>query len=138
MKRSVLYILLAAMAFAACRNSEYNPAHDMLLTIEQLNQQGRYQEALDSIRQLRKLYPQATEERRRALEIWQEASLKKTQQDIAETDSMLTAANEQIAQTTDLRQRNRLTARRDSLEIRYQTLCKTVLAIKAKMEKGDL
>ena len=106
----------------------------MLLTIEQLNQQGHYKEALDSIRKLRKLYPQAAEERRRALEIWQEASLKMTQQDIAETDSMLTVANEQIAQTTDLLQRNRLTARRDSLEIRYQTLCKTVLAIKARME----
>lgn len=124
-----------AAALAACQNKDNAPARDLLLTIEHLYDEERYGEALDSITELRRKYPQATEERRRALEIWQEASLKITQQDIARTDSMLSVANAELALAEDIRTRNKLTARRDSLDIQYETLCLKAKAIKGRMEQ---
>ena len=82
-----LLILLAALT--ACQPTDDEKAAPLLAKIERLNGQGRYQTALDSIRLLRKNFPQALETRKKALILWQEASLKMAQADIAKTDSAL-------------------------------------------------
>ena len=59
--------------------------------IETLYHDGQYQAALNAITQLRAQHPRAIKSRQRALAIWQDASLKMTQQDIGRTDSALQA-----------------------------------------------
>lgn len=123
-----LLILLAALT--ACQPTDDEKAAPLLAKIERLNGQGRYQTALDSIRLLRKSFPQALETRKKALILWQEASLKMAQADIAKTDSAL----QQVLRSLEtgkygLRTANRMRARRDSLQIRYDALCAMVRAI---------
>ena len=123
-----LLILLAALT--ACQPTDDEKAAPLLAKIERLNGQGRYQTALDSIRLLRKNFPQALETRKKALILWQEASLKMAQADIAKTDSAL----QQVLRSLEtgkygLRTANRMRAQRDSLHIRYDALCAMVRAI---------
>lgn len=97
--------------------------------IDSLYASHDYQGTLNAIRQLRDEYPQAVKSRQKALKIWQEASLKMTQQDIGRTDSALQAATAQWSAERNIGRRNRLRARVDSLQVRYDALCGTVRVI---------
>ena len=103
--------------------------------IEQLYAAGEYQPALDSIQKLRADYPKAIEVRKRALRLWQEASLKLTQLDVGKTDSLLQATIASIPRETDRYKRNMLGVKRDSLQARYEALCGTVRIIRFKMKE---
>lgn len=118
-----------ASLLVACKQSEDKKARALLQKIEHLYASGNYQAALDSIRRLRRDFPQAVESRRRALVLWQEASLKATQQDIARTDSALQAETARYQQAKTLRERNFIGIKKDSLQIRYDALCGTVRVI---------
>lgn len=118
-----------ASLLVACKQSEDKKARALLQKIEHLYASGNYQAALDSIRRLRRDFPQAVESRRRALVLWQEASLKATQQDIAHTDSALQAETARYQQAKTLRERNFIGIKKDSLQIRYDALCGTVRVI---------
>ena len=61
--------------------------------------------------------------------LWQEASLKAAQQDIARTDSALQAETARYQQAKTLRERNFIGIKKDSLQIRYDALCGTVRVI---------
>ena len=95
-----------------------------------------YAAALDSITSLRQQFPRAVNARRRALEIWQEASLKMTQDDIGRTDSALQAVTRQMEAETNIYKRNMLGVKRDSLQARYEGLIGTVRVIHKKMEEN--
>ena len=90
----------------------------------------------DSIRILRDRFPQALEARKKSLKLWQEASLKLTQQDIARTDSALQVMLKQM-QTGKYSPRvwNKMAMKRDSLRIRYDVLCATVRAIHLRQKE---
>ena len=118
-----------ASLLVACKQSEDKKARALLQKIEHLYASGNYQAALDSIRRLRRDFPQAVESRRRALVLWQEASLKAAQQDIARTDSSLQAETARYQQAKTLRERNFIGIKKDSLQIRYDALCGTVRVI---------
>ena len=104
--RQLFFALLLASLLVACKQSEDKKARALLQKIEHLYASGNYQAALDSIRRLRRDFPQAVESRRRALVLWQEASLKAAQQDIARTDSALQAETARYQQAKTLRERN--------------------------------
>ena len=108
----------------------------MMECIEQLYAEGKYHEVLDSIVSLRDKHPRAVESRKRALAIWQEASLKNAQEEIAKTDSALQATLEQIKRTSDLYTANMLRAKRDSLQARYEAMCGVVRIIHVKQKEG--
>lgn len=127
--RQLFFALLLASLLVACKQSEDKKARALLQKIEHLYASGNYQAALDSIRRLRRDFPQAVESRRRALVLWQEASLKATQQDIARTDSALQAETARYQQAKTLRERNFIGIKKDSLQIRYDALCGTVRVI---------
>ena len=127
--RQLFFALLLASLLVACKQSEDEKARPLLQKIEHLYASGNYQAALDSIRRLRRDFPQAVESRRRALVLWQEASLKATQQDIARTDSALQAETARYQQAKTLRERNFIGIKKDSLQIRYDALCGTVRVI---------
>lgn len=137
MKKMMLTIALA-LAFAACtqRTTEDDKAARLLEKIEKLNREGAYAAALDSITSLRQQFPRAVNARRRALEIWQEASLKMTQDDIGRTDSALQAVTRQMEAETNIYKRNMLGVKRDSLQARYEGLIGTVRVIHKKMEEN--
>lgn len=137
MKKMMLTIALV-LAFAACtqRTTEDDKAARLLEKIETLNREGVYAAALDSITSLRQQFPRAVNARRRALEIWQEASLKMTQDDIGRTDSALQAVTRQMEAETNIYKRNMLGVKRDSLQARYEGLIGTVRVIHKKMEEN--
>lgn len=120
---------------ASCQPSEAEKAQLLMTQIEQLRKEKKYKEVLDSIRSLRAKYPQAVEARRRALTIWQDASLKLTQADIATTDSALQSVLAEIRQKASPIIPTRLRIRRDSLQIRYDALCATARTIYKKQKE---
>lgn len=136
MKTNVL--LLAAVALlglSACQRSEKDQAAELLAQIEKLYDDGHYQAALDSITSLRQRYPRAVEARRRALVVWQNASLKQAQEDLMRTDSALQAVIAQMNAATTIRQRNQLGMRRDSLQVRFDVLAGTVHVIHRRQKE---
>ena len=90
--RSLLSLAALGILLMACQPTDEQRAQPLMTQIEQLYAAGRYQAVLDSITQLRLQHPRAVKARQRALVLWQEASLRLAQQDIARTDSALQAA----------------------------------------------
>ncbi|MBO4486061.1 MAG: hypothetical protein J5734_02870 [Prevotella sp.] len=122
------------LAATGCEQKKDEGAATMLTEIEQLYEQGNYKAALDSIVLLRARFPKALAERQRALRIWQEASLKQAQEDIALTDSALQAVTAQMQAETRIYERNMLGVKKDSLQVRYEALIGEVRIIRKKME----
>lgn len=135
--KKIIPLILALILVVACGKSEDEKAAPQLARIEKLYQEGHYQAALDSISSLRQSHPKALKSRARALEIWQDASLKMSQEDIGRTDSALQATQQALAVTNDIGQRNRLAVRRDSLQARYDALCAIVRKIHKLSGKMD-
>ena len=80
-------------------------------------------------------FPKAIHERQEALRIWQEASLKMAQQDIALTDSALQAVTDQMQTETRIYERNMLGVKKDSLQARYEALIGVVRMIRKRMNE---
>lgn len=97
--------------------------------IDSLYKAKDYQGTLNAITKLRTEHPKAVESREKALKIWQDASLKMTQEDIGRTDSALQATIQQFNNEKDLYKKNMLGVKRDSLQVRYDALCGTVRVI---------
>ena len=89
----------------SCGPTESDNAAALVAQIEQLYADGKYQTVLDSITSLRQRYPKEVEARRRVLPIWQDASLRIAQADIARTDSALQATIAEMAAAKTIRER---------------------------------
>ena len=107
----------------------------MLEDIDTYYNEGDYKRALDSISVLRVKYLSEIEERKKALVIWQKASLKQAEQEIVKTDSALQNIPNRIASAETLLQKNRLGLTRDSLRARYDAMCSVVRMIKIRMKQ---
>ena len=123
------------MLFTACAKTDDEKAQDLLAQIDQLYAKGKYKETLDSITVLRDRFPMALESRRKALVIWQKASLAMAQKDVANTDIRLQEVARQIEETTDRLTRNMLLVKRDSLQARYEAMCGVVRMIHARQKQ---
>lgn len=146
MKKNVLLLSVIGLLLSLCachKPTADEKAAPLMTKIDSLYQRGEYQATLNAITRLRADYPEAIASRKRALKIWQDASLKMTQQEIGRTDSALQAAQQQYATfrsspsldgATRLKA-NLLKARIDSLQIRYNALCGTVRVIRYKASK---
>lgn len=134
-KYLILFCTLAGLA--ACKPSPDEKAAPVMQVIDSLYQKGEYRKTLNAIRELRANYPGAVESRKRALKIWQEASLKMAQEDIGKTDSALQAAIRAFEAETDIGRRNLLGVKRDSLQVRYDALCGTVRVIHKRQADGQ-
>lgn len=137
-KYIVIAAVVAMLTATSCKQKKDEGAATMLAEIEQLYEQGNYNAALDSIKLLRVRYPKAIAERQRALRIWQEASLKTAQEDIALTDSALQAVTAQMQAETRIYERNMLGVKKDSLQVRYEALIGEVRIIRKRMEESPL
>lgn len=123
------------MLFTACDKTDDEKAQDLLAQIDQLYAKGKYKETLDSITVLRDRFPMAIESRRKALAIWQKASLAMAQKDVANTDIRLQEVTRQIEESTDRLARNMLLVKRDSLQARYEAMCGVVRMIHARQKQ---
>ena len=131
MKKTIL-IMGALALLTACQPSEDEKAAPLMNKIDSLYKTKNYQATLNAITELRTQHPKAIESREKALKIWQEASLKMTQDDIGRTDSALQATIQQCNAERNLYKKNMLRVKRDSLQTRYQALVGTVLVIHRK------
>lgn len=134
MKKFTL-ITLVALALASCAKTDDDMAQKMLTRINSLYESGNYRAALDSITVLRDRYPSAIEARKAALVVWQNASLKMAQADVAQTDILLQQTIAKIASTTDRYERNLLGVKRDSLQARYDAMCGVVKMIRMRQKQ---
>lgn len=137
MKRIFIPFVALLLLVGACAESEDDKARPLMSKIDSLMSARDYPATLAAITRLRRDYPKALESRRRALVIWQEASLLMTQQDIGRTDSALQATLAQIKTARSIGERNRLCYRRDSLQVRYEALCGTVRVIHRRQSETD-
>ena len=131
----ILLTIITQMLFTACAKTDDEKAQDLLAQIDQLYAKGKYKETLDSITVLRDRFPMALESRRKALAIWQKASLAMAQKDVANTDIRLQEVTQQIEETTDRLARNMLLVKRDSLQARYEAMCGVVRMIHARQKQ---
>lgn len=134
MKTNIAIVAMALLTLASCGNKEEDKAQSLYSEIENLYQAGSYQAALDSIKVLREKYPKAIELRKKSLTLWQDANIKLAQQDIAVTDSALQVVIAQMNAATDIATRNKLRLKRDSLQVRYDTQCAVVRAVRMKQK----
>lgn len=130
----ILTIILATL-LVGCSESDEQKAERMLAQIDSLYEKGQYKEVLDSIVSLRATYPSAINIRKKALRIWQNASLKIAQKDVAQTDVLLQETLRMIDSETDLRKANMLRMRRDSLQARYEAMCGVVKMIHMRQKE---
>ena len=129
MKKATLLTLAAMALMASCQKTEDEKAASLMNKIDSLYKAGNYQATLNAITRLRANHPKAVESREKALKIWQDASLKMTQDEIGRTDSALQATIAQYGAEKDLYRKNMLRVKRDSLQVRYDALCGTVRVI---------
>ncbi len=129
-----LPILILALLLAGCAKTDDEKAAPLLAKINALYKSGNYRETLDSIVALRERYPKAVESRREALKVWQEASLKMAQDDVAHTDVLLQQTTREWQDETDLRRKNQLKVRVDSLQARYEAMCGVVKMIRLRQK----
>lgn len=136
MKAKVFFLTaVAAVMLLSCGPTESDHAAALVAQIEQLYADGKYQTVLDSITSLRQRYPKEVEARRRVLPIWQDASLRIAQADIARTDSALQSTIAEMEAAKTIRERNFIGIRRDSLQVRYDVLVGTVRVIHRRQQE---
>ncbi len=115
-----IFTAALAIALAACsKTTDDQRAAQMIEGIEQSIEKGDFRSALDSIIILRDRFPKAVEARRRAITLWDDASLLQAEYDAAKTDSLLNETLEAIDAAQTLLEQNKLRNRRDSLRARY-------------------
>ncbi len=123
------------MLFASCAQTEDEKAASLLSRIKILYNKGNFAEVLDSITALRTKFPKAIESRKQALHLWQNASLKLAQEDVAKTDSALQAMLKTIPQQSNLYRANMMRAECDSLKARYEAMCGVVRMIRIRQKQ---
>ena len=123
------------MLLSSCSPTDEDRAKPLLAKIDSLYRSGDYRAALDSITLLREKHPEAIEARKHALVVWQEASLKMAQADVAQTDVQLQQTCAQLSAERDIRRRNGLLVRRDSLQARYEAMCGVVRMIRMRQKQ---
>ena len=109
--KHLLFFTFIVILFCGCTKTEDEKAQTLLAQIDSLYNKGNYSAALDSITQLRERFPKAVEARKHALKVWQDASLKMAQTDVAKTDILLQETESQLQTETDRYRRNMLGVR---------------------------
>ena len=134
--KKYMWLILCTLLICSCTPSEDEKAARLLSQIKTLYKDGCYNEALDSIMALRMQFPKAIESRKEALRIWQNASLKQAQADIAQTDSALQIVLRSIPMESNLYKANMMRVERDSLKARYEAMCGVVRMIRMRQKQG--
>ena len=122
MRRLVLSATALLMLWSCGGNEAQKQAEEMLEKAGVCFEQGQYDEALTVIDSLRKIFPSAIDTRKKALKLFQDIELKKTQQELAVTDSLLQAVNHDYAYQQEKVERDKAALRATPEELTMLTL----------------
>lgn len=122
MRRLVLSATALLMLWSCGGNEAQKQAEEMLEKAGVCFEQGQYDEALTVIDSLRKIFPSAIDTRKKALKLYQDIELKKTQQELAVTDSLLQAVNHDYAYQQEKVERDKAALRATPEELTMLTL----------------
>ena len=143
MNKSNTITLAALLAIlASCKDTAKDSARQLLNQAQTEYRAGRYDAALAAIDTLRHRYPTAIEERRKALALWQDATERKAQSQVALLDQQLQATGQAIdslqhaasggASMEQKLQLNRLRHKKDSLQAQFDAQCALVRIVREK------
>ena len=142
----VFFLLL----IVACKDNRQQEAEQLLEQAEQQFEASDYQAALSTIDSLRKVYPNAINTRKKALKLYQNIELKKAQEELAITDSLLQAIQHDFdyqqakverdkaalrATPEELTMLTRTRMKRDSLRTQCETLGAKIRYIHKKQKE---
>jgi len=155
MKASGIFIVMmffTSALVASCGGRYHNgKSSEWLEQAKTLADKGKYDEALAAIDSIRSNFPDDIDARRRALRLYQEINLAKSQLTISHTDSELQDVNEEYERQKaivkglhgsgnvtkeHLMKMNLLRVKRDSLQTVFDVECAKVKYIKAKMKEN--
>ena len=115
--------VMAALLLVSCgKNEAQIQAEAMLEKAGVCYEQGQYDEALTVIDSLRKVFPNAIDTRKKALKLYQDIELKKTQQELRITDSLLQAVSHDYAYQQEKVERDKAALRATPEELTMFTL----------------
>ena len=149
MKHQILFFV-AALMLAACGDNAKQEAQKLLMEAQTHFEQGDLDAASKDIDSLRKTYPTIVEARKGALKLHQEIELKAAQDEMARTDSLLQAANQELealqaqvdehkkalkATPEELTLLTRTRMKRDSIRTQFETLGMKIRYIHQKQEE---
>ena len=149
MKHQILFFV-AALMLAACGDNAKQEAQKLLMEAQVHFEQGNLDAARKVIDSLRKTYPTIVEARKGALKLHQEIELKAAQDEMARTDSLLQAANQELealqaqvdehkkalkATPEELTLLTRTRMKRDSIRTQFETLGMKIRYIHQKQEE---
>lgn len=150
MKRILTILTLLTVLMAACTTAGSNKqgAQELLDEAQTALDEGQYDKCISTIERLRHDYPKAVDQRRAALELYKEVSLKKTQSELARTDSLLEAAKARYSRLQQellngqwvkgqgaMSKEHEMTETRrlvDSLQVQFDTQCAKIKYIHRK------
>ena len=150
MKRILTMLTMLTALIVACttQGSNEQGAQKLLEEAQTALDEGQYEKVISTIERLRHDYPKAVDQRRAALELYKEASLKKTQAELARTDSLLEVAKARYSllqqellngqwvkgQGAKNKENEMTEARRlvDSLQVQFDTQCAKIKYIHRK------
>ena len=141
---------MAILLLTACQDVKQQEAAKMLQRANELFAEQKYDRALIVIDSLRKVYPNAIETRKQALQLQQNIELKRSQEELARVDSMLQAVKhdyeyqkqkvekdkqELRATPEELTMLTKTRVRRDSLQTCFDVLCAKIRYIHKKQKE---
>lgn len=149
MKHQILFFV-AALMLAACGDNAKQEAQKLLMEAQTHFEQGDLDAASKDIDSLRKTYPTIVEARKGALKLHQDIELKAAQDEMARTDSLLQAANQELealqaqvdehkkalkATPEELTLLTRTRMKRDSIRTQFETLGMKIRYIHQKQKE---
>lgn len=149
--RRLFLSAVAALTLVSCgENAAQKQAEEMLEKAGACYEKGQYNEALTVIDSLRKVFPNAIDTRKKALKLYQDIELKKAQQELLVTDSLLQALNHDYTYQQEKVERDKAALRatpeeltmltltrmkRDSLRTQYEVLGAKIRYIHKKQKE---
>ena len=143
-------MIAAVLLFASCGNNEKEQAAQLLQEAQTHFEQGDLNAARADIDSLRARFPNVVEARKGALKLHQEIELKAAGDELALTDSLLQAANQELealqkqvekhkqalkATPEELTLLTRTRMKRDSIRTQYETLGAKIHYIRQKQKE---
>ena len=150
MKKILFCLVVALTIVTACKDNKQQKAEQLLAQAEQSFSASNYSQALALVDSVRKVYPNAIDTRRKALKLYQKIELKKAQDELGKTDSLLQSVQHDLnyqqlkadkdkaalrATAEQLTHLTKTRMRRDSLRTQCETLGAKIRYIRKKQKE---
>ena len=150
MKRSIIALIVVSGLLVCCKDNKEHEILELMTEIRASFKNGNDSACLAQIDTLRSRFPKAIKERREALILYQDASLRQSQKALARVDSLLEIEKERFAElekfVMERKAQGEATAEeltsltlqcihRDSLQTQFDVLCSKIRYIRKRQEQ---